>query len=399
MRIGFLTFGQVPMPPVKGGAIEDLLQAQIEKNEITGEHEFVVFSRFDKNALIESAKYSHTKYIYIKQTGFCFIERVIRFIINRNLPIYIGSLFLSRALKHIKKIGYFDKIVIETAAEYSLKIPRKYVGEIILHLHNDTVFKSRKYEDMITKKIDRIFAVSKYIANRAAEIFPREKISVIYNGVDLNKFKIQRVQSEELKKKFNIKDKTIVFAFTGRLTADKGADMLLDAFLKMKTKSDTCLLFIGGKHYSNNNEDSFIRELKKKALKSQRKIFFTGYIPHEEIYKYYSISNVLAVPSMSTEALSVSAIEGLAASCPILVSDSGGIKELVNEKCGFVIKRDKKFAINLSEKMDLLADNRPLLQEMSKAARKRASNFTIETYTKRFLNLITAKGQKSPKSK
>lgn len=63
MKVCLFTVGVLPVPPVKGGAVENLIK---DENELNYNAEFSVTSIFDSEAVKESKKYKHTNFFFVK---------------------------------------------------------------------------------------------------------------------------------------------------------------------------------------------------------------------------------------------------------------------------------------------------------------------------------------------
>ena len=65
-NIAFIMTGYFPLPPVKGGAVENLLYTLIMENEKRKKFNFTVFSNYDNNAEIQAKQLQYTDIIFIK---------------------------------------------------------------------------------------------------------------------------------------------------------------------------------------------------------------------------------------------------------------------------------------------------------------------------------------------
>ena len=65
-NIAIITSGYLPLPPVKGGAVENLVQLLADENEQKNKLDLTIFSIYDKNAKDESVNYKNTHYVFIK---------------------------------------------------------------------------------------------------------------------------------------------------------------------------------------------------------------------------------------------------------------------------------------------------------------------------------------------
>ena len=104
MKIGILLAESLPMPPVKGGAVENLVQLIIDRNEQLKDAEFYVYSKYDAKARQIAKEYDFAHYYYYK-------------------PSMIAKI-LALGLKVIKKV--FGKFAIVTPSLYEILAYKKF---------------------------------------------------------------------------------------------------------------------------------------------------------------------------------------------------------------------------------------------------------------------------------
>lgn len=161
-------------------------------------------------------------------------------------------------------------------------------------------------------------------------LYTPDKSCVIWNGsasgVDLNKFNITKKECwrKKIRNKYNLQEKDIIFIFAGRLTADKGVNELLDAFLKIEKKYlYSKLLILGG----IDNQDSLQPKLVKQA-KESKNIIFTGNVSNVE--EYYAAADIFVAPSYR-EGFGLVVIEAEAMGLPAIVSNVPGQIDAIKE--------------------------------------------------------------------
>ncbi len=98
----------------------------------------------------------------------------------------------------------------------------------------------------------------------------------------------------------------------------------------------------------------------------QNNVIFTGYVPHNQIYKYYLIADVFVLPSLS-EGLPTVLLEASAAGKPCVASNVNGVSDIiVHEETGYLIER---LDINSYKRyVKVLLTNEDLAKEMGKKA-------------------------------
>ena len=134
-------------------------------------------------------------------------------------------------------------------------------------------------------------------------------------------------------------------AFLGRLSSEKGLDILLAA---LHRAGDPPFLIVGdGPHR---------RALEHRAgelrLANTR---FLGWRSHDEVGELVAAARYVAIPSVAEETASLAALEALAAARPLLVSERGALPELVATGAGLLFRPGDEF--DLSDKMSLLMED------------------------------------------
>jgi len=158
--------------------------------------------------------------------------------------------------------------------------------------------------------------------------YPKRKIEVIHIGVDLSEFDICRFDSDESKKSLGVLE-NVVLGIVGRLVPEKGHEILFYALKEVKKVIDNFILLVVGSGPIEN-------ELKKLAheLEIYDKVIFLG--QRKDVAFIISSFDIYLQPSL-TEA--GGGIEGMAMGKPVIASDVGGMRELVeNFRHGLLVK-------------------------------------------------------------
>lgn len=386
-KIAFISSGYLPLPSVKGGAVETLIDILLNSSKVQNKYQIDVYSIYDKEAFEESSKQNKINYIYLKP---CFIiKKVFRYIINKYTRKYIGNDYIINLIKNYKeKLSNYDYVIIENKPEFSLTL-RKYIkGKLIFHSHNDFLNKDTKHAKEILKSYDCVYALSEYICNRICEIDEQEgkkKVKLLYNGVDTKKFENPPMKEiQEIKKKLKLSQDDIVILYTGRLVEEKGIKELIQAFNKLN--NDKLKLIITGDINPRNYKlKMFVHELKKISNKNKN-IIFTGYINYHKIPLYYNIADVGVIPSIWEEPFALTVIEHLAAGHPVIVSNSGAMPELVNNNVAIVVNKSFNFVNNLSEALLKVKSN---TTNNKRLCILQAKKFDKSNYINRFIELLS----------
>lgn len=396
-KIAIISPGFMPVPAVKGGAIEQLIEYFIDGNELKHRYDIDLYTVNDK--LLNKKKYNYTNLIRIDNKQNELMWHVIYGVRNK-LSAFLHrektySYVRDKIVKKYKR-NYYDVILVENNMDLYKKLYPKLTHEkIYFHLHNNVncgdKAKTKKKTSFVLNTADEIWVVSDFLRKRLLEIDSNKKanIKVIYNGIISNDFKqLNEVEKKKIRSKLGIKDTRVVFTFVGRLCNDKGIDKFIQAMQSLKGRKDIEYIIVGNNFFGTSNEDAYIKNLKKLAKGLENKIHFTGYIDNKNMYEIYSVSDVVVIPAQYEEVFGVVALEAMAMSLPVIASVSGGLQEVLSSKCSLSIKRNKDFVKNLSKDILLLSLNSQLREQLGKEGKERSELFPNSE--KEYFNLLSS---------
>jgi PEP-CTERM/exosortase A-associated glycosyltransferase len=180
-----------------------------------------------------------------------------------------------------------------------------------------------------------------------------DKVTVIPNAVDIDKFAVGGVADQALKHKLGLQNMRLI-GFIGSFYAYEGLDVLLRAVPAMLARlPDLRVLLVGG-----GPQDAQLRQLAK-DLNIADKVVFTGRVPHEQVQQYYDLLDVLVYPRLSMRLTDLvtplKPLEAMAQGRVLAASDVGGHLELIEHgKTGVLFKADDP--VSLAKNVgDLLA--------------------------------------------
>ncbi len=199
----------------------------------------------------------------------------------------------------------------------------------------------------------------------------REKITVLYNGIDAGKWRRENV-TEDLKVEFGIPLDARVVGAVGRLGDEKDYYSLLDVAETVNTRLGNVYFMIVGDGKTDEKEKLLNHA---KAIGVDEKIVFTGY--RSDLLTIYNSFDIFISTSL-TEGLPNNTLEAMSMGLPVVVTNVGGVSELVQAGIsGYLFEpRDVN---GISQKIiDLLADDAALAR-VSHFARKRIEEkFTFD---------------------
>ena len=242
--------------------------------------------------------------------------------------------------------------------------------------------------EFIIKNTKKMICVSNFIKNSLEKKLKidEDRCIILRNGIDTEEFsiRIDEVEKQKIKEKYNIKNDEKVVLFTGRIVPEKGIKELLKALSKVKIKNIK-LLVVGSSLNNINVKTKYEIEIEELVKKINKNVIFTGFVEYKEIYKLYAIADIAVLPSIWDDPAPLTIIESMAAGLPIITTNSGGIPEYVNNKCAFIIDRDSNLVYNLSKTIESLIKNEELRGKMSEESKKTSKNLTKVEYYKDFV--------------
>lgn len=191
-------------------------------------------------------------------------------------------------------------------------------------IHDDVQRYINDTEWLLTYESSEVIVNSNYMKCELQRLFglPFEKINVIPNGVNLTNFNgIDR--DYDFRRRYAMDNEKIIL-YIGRLVHEKGVQHLISAMPKIINGYNDTKLIIGGK-------GGMYDELREQArnLGIENKVYFTGYLSSKEVQKMYKCADIAVFPS-TYEPFGIVALESMLAGVPTVVSDIGGLDEIVN---------------------------------------------------------------------
>lgn len=235
--------------------------------------------------------------------------------------------YSQRILNIAKDFQITDESVI--VVHNSMKLYRQIVhrasqAKVVLHMHN--AFEPKGLNHDIKMIVPSIFLKDYYQA-----YLPDADIAIVDNGIDLDVYKSNYQSS--LKSELHLSDNDKIIFYAGRIVPDKGVLLLLQAFEKYSKENSNARLIVVGDHMEVGKQDkgAYQKEVRDIAARLQDKCILLGSIPPEKMHFYYSLADLVVIPSQFQEPFCMVAIEAMGAGKPVLVSTRGGMIEFVKE--------------------------------------------------------------------
>ena len=230
---------------------------------------------------------------------------------------------------------------------------------------------SWKYLRWFYEQMDVIYVPSRYYRQQLREReFDSTKLRLFPHGTDVETFH-PRHRNPDWWHKFGGNGGPKI-VYVGRVAKEKDLDVLIEVYDQLARRRPECSLAVVG--------DGPYLQTMKEAL-NHSNIIFTGFLFGEELSQAYASSDVFVFPS-TTDTFGNVVLEAMASGVPVIVSDKGGPREIVQHgRTGFVTKA--RNAAEVVEGVERLIDNPSVRQEMAIHARSYAEK---QSWEKIYLN-------------
>lgn len=280
--------------------------------------------------------------------------RIVRFL--RRKKAAIVNIHGQNPLGKLCSILSGAQVVIHTDHGTTLGSPVKRRSRVVLS------------NRLLTPFIDHFIAISKGMKKslQMREKIPEKKISLIYNGVDVNHISKISVDKHKLRRSLGIPSSVPIVGTIGRLAPEKMYPFLLQSLSDLK-KQDvrfTCLIVGDGPDREN-------LQFLVKQMNLQKDIHFLGM--RKDAIQLLDLMDVFLLSS-GGEAFSITILEAMAKGKPIVAFDVEGVDEaVVNGQTGFLVPFGDVYGF--AKKTKTLLQNPELANHMGHSAFKRASAF------------------------
>lgn len=224
---------------------------------------------------------------------------------------------------------------------------------VVLFLHSLTFIPQNHHITAYLQKADLIVTNSKSLKRVVLKRFPFQASKIIHNALGVDHFRFKPLDDAEKRvyyEHYQLPADRFHILYVGRLIPQKGISTLIRAIhhLKPAIKLKTHLIIAG--KTKNRTYKNYLRKLARKLRVS---ITFLGEIPHEQIHTLYPLAHCMVCPSQKHEAFGLVNIEALSCAIPVIASNNGGIKEIIEHGYnGFLVanyKHAKSFTSRLSQ--------------------------------------------------
>jgi len=292
--------------------------------------------------------------------------------LNFHQPFSAIGVLQSPFSKNIRKVYTCHSLSFEEYITRNVK-PKGF-AEKTLYLFN--IFTRRYLEKSVLKKSDKIIALSQFTQDKlssAHQVSP-QKVAVIPGGVDLKRFQ-PADDKMAIRRRLNIPSQKLILFTVRNLVQRMGLENLIMAIQKVIKNTPDIYLILGGEGPLKND----LVVLAQK-LGVENYIRFAGFIPEEELVKYYQMADIFVLPTRELEGFGLVTLEAMACGEPVLGTPVGGTKEILGKFDPDFLFEDTSpdaMAKLILGKYRLINDNPEKWNDLS----KRCRNFVEENYS------------------
>jgi len=310
-----------------------------------------VFATREEGPLVGRLKESGIKSYVLKDRGFLGITYMMMFLkIVRDEKIDLIHLnTLTPFCKYAGIAGFLKNIPIVW-----------FVRE------NPLISRSRRLRFWLKRLAAKIIFVDQDTKEQLLGNDPTDRVEVVYNGVDTERFK--PFESEFFLKKFSLQGDILLIGYIGQITERKGVAYLIQALPLIRRKTANFkLLLIGGHKAEDEAYVSMIKEMIR-GLSLENHVCFTGVV--EDVSSAINNLDIIVLPSLE-ERCSRVLIESLACGKPAIATRVGGTPEIIADGVnGFLV--NPKDPEGIAEAALKLLEDRGLRMMMGKEGRTKA---------------------------
>lgn len=378
-------FSNLPVPATQGGAIQTRYTTLLEENEKHHRINLIIISPYDKEAMDISKQYKYGRVVYVRRNDN--IKRIYNKIVAalnklslREYPICNYDEAVENY--HIKRVKADYYVTVGNGAHYYPIVKKYGIDRVIFYIQTEV---------RATEVSDRLFrrcvGVSDYVIHtyyKYSQWDEREGRTVHNCTDELHLRSISLSERKAVRQKLELSDNDFVVLYTGRIVPDKGIEQLIQAVSCIQN-SGVKLVICGGAQSGHVVSDGYQDKIRGLVEANRDRMRMTGYIPHDQLYQYYGMADVQVVPSLWEEAAGLVVIEGMYCGLPLIITDSGGMREYAGD-CAIVVERGENLVTDIQKNIELLRNDAELRQKMSEEGIDRARLFTREKFYHDFVN-------------
>ena len=307
-------------------------------------------------------------------------SRIHKEAIKTNIKTYtikIAPLYYFYNLIKISKLIKNEKIdLIHTQASKdlwllvpSLKLIRSDIPLILTKQVGSFIVKKDLLHKFLYERINKAFAISSVIKYNLIQttILTEDKIEIVYNGINTEKFNPEKSNRKKIREEFRIKDDELIIGMLARFSPGKGHEEFLQAAKILSDKFSKLKFMIVGE--ASRGEDEYANQIKIMSKNLElNNIIFTGF--REDTNDVLAAMDIFVFPSHA-EAFGIALAEALSMGVPSVCAKADGVLDIAVDGETSLLFEKRNYS-NLADKLEKLISDKELREKFSIASRKRA---------------------------
>jgi glycosyltransferase involved in cell wall biosynthesis len=290
-------------------------------------------------------------------------------------PIHKKLILLLKGAVYAQKFGYYlpQEIHAHFLSEMSTicMSAATYLGiPFSLNVHAKDVLVNPSMPIIKLRKAKFTAVCNRYAYNKLIEMAKgnTEKINLIYHGLDEKRLEVDNL--------FLVKStRPLIFLLVSRLVEKKGVDYMIEAsHILLGRGIDHEVAIIGANDPSVpiNMYEKYKAQIKELQMEDVVKIIGEGKgVPFEEAKQYYKVADIFVMPSIAAgsgdaDGVPNTVIEAALSKLPIVATDAGSIKDLLNDQNAMLVAQ--KSAVQIADAIERLLMDPNLRENLGKRA-------------------------------
>lgn len=254
----------------------------------------------------------------------------------------------------------------------SLLLLKKNTPLVLTKQIGSYIVKKDFLHNILYNRVSKAFAISSVIKNNLLETtcLSEEKIELVFNGIDTNKFSFDISARKSIRDEFLINDNELLIGMIARFTPGKGhEEFLLAAKILSDKFSNLKFIIVGQASRGEDNYENNIKSLSQ-HLKLNN-VIFTGF--RNDTNDILSAMDIFVFPSHA-EAFGIALVEAMSCGVPSVCAYADGVLDIAIDGVTSLLFQ-KKNHFDLANKIELLISNKNLRNNLGFQSRKRAIEY------------------------
>ena len=247
-----------------------------------------------------------------------------------------------------------------------LKDPRRIIKPFLGLLYSYAIA-----QKPVLQSANRVITVGPQVVDDLGRWYGRsikKKCVVVPNGVDTNRFRPRFELRKRVRAHFGINERDTVLVTLGRLTAEKGNHIVIEAMHRLKNSHPRTKLLIVGHGPDRERLESLVDH-----YELTDRVIFAGEVDNEETVQFYNAADIFIMPTLTVEGLPFVLLEAMSCAKPLIASRAGGnVSLVVHDQNGKLFEPGD--ASELTQMIRQLIVDRRMQRQLSRAARETAQN-------------------------